>query len=286
MKKNIFEALDLIDTQKEFAVFNQGCSHLDIELKASKIIETAKEFGLNKVVVIGGCTDSNQMVENSFRTIITEADLELVRIDSDGLGVYRIQKDLDPHFTLNIRTWEEALSLQTCFNHLVATARTAATVQDKIELEKKLLKEFPTVQSVQALELHLRSIPNVSFLGEIGRLFKLPDEITSAEKVVALFNAQERRGILVSESDRFEFNVAAKVGDLRATLKQGYEIGQQGSLRISSSRSGYFKLYSCVEFSLYTYKGDWVIEKHPELNLTNSPIEYISMWRRLKLEAQ
>ncbi|MAG44461.1 hypothetical protein CL633_01060 [bacterium] len=281
MKKNIFEALDLIDTQEEFAVFRHGCSHLDVEPKAHKIVETAKELNVNKVVLVGGCGDALKKDEDTCREIIEKASIEVARIDPEGLGIWCIQQYLDPNFALNIKTWTEALSWQTCLNHLVAAARNIQEVQEWIELEESLLKGYPVVQKVQSFELHLPSHPNASFMGNLNRLLSIPQELASSDRLVALFNPDEKTGVFVAEYPQsLLFNIVHSEIDLRETLERGYEIGQ-GSLRIISSNST-SSHPCCIEFSLYTYRGKWEIEKHPELDLKNPPIKYIPMWKRIQ----
>ncbi len=224
----------------------------------------------NRVVIIGGCEESEQSHVSEFRLNASKLGIDLVWLDfeqtkclnegEDGpmsgpemVNKFLTDKNQRP-YKLNLRSWKAIKEAAITLPYLVNQARKIKEISINIEKEKELLNWSRGIYKVESLTMPHSSIMNTLF-GDLS--YK-----ESKSKVIVLFDIMLDKCIIVTKSMSFS----------------GKRIIDKGSYTIIED--DYSKFRISVKFA----KGNWKITPHPRLDITDPKVRYIPMYDRLVQE--
>ncbi len=272
-----------MEVAEDCVVFAGRCICHQINKNAEVMIQKAKAAGKTKIVIVGDCDEHNGR-EGEMLQVMSAAGIECKWLYEETCFL----REVMPNFSqTGIRRFAEAEDFRKLRNLLDKIGRRVWDIKQKIKHESTLLAEYPVVAQVQAIESHDHNFEYAAGEGTIvfNALFgHRANTLVSEVNSVVLFNLENKTGLIVTKSQRFDFSFANPddfelnifQGKGKSQLeRKGYTREGCGSIRVNVGKGS-------TELSIYCNPGVWTVKPHPELDVTDPDVHYVPMWKRVE----
>jgi hypothetical protein len=250
-----------------------------IQKNAQSMVKETLAAGMKKMVIVGDCDDHSKGHEITLTNTMKDTGIEYVWLYNECSYIRSAAPDFSE---TGLRRFSEAKLFGQLRRTLHMIGCRIQEINHSIYREKELLKKYPVVARIQAIESHDHNYENKIPSGRLAfdALFgqKLPNKIVSNVNAVALFDKTGKNGVLVTKSKQITFSTWQYFElnkDLDTLRKDGFTKDKHGSIRINIGEGA-------PEISLYCLPGEWKIKTHPELDVTDPDVHYIPMWQRVE----